>query len=284
MFNSNPQIKSAFNVTILSFFSLFLIVLLVFYSFRIEPSNINKTQTSLDFDLLNPIKIIFISDIHSDVVSQGFLTEVVRLINEEEPDYIFLGGDFISNKDDNLSKLSPLSGLRAKKGKYAVIGNHDYDIWDQLDCSLINKKEITENISTYLEGIGIRVLKNEAVELDKELVLIGLDDFWSCKSDYQSALQGIREDKTRIILTHNQDSVPKQEIEKIHLILAGHTHCGQVRLPFFGSIPKTFYNFSGDYEMGLHKFDNNSYIYTTCGIGGKPRFLAPPEITIIQIS
>ena len=276
--------KRGLNYIYISFASILLFALILFYTFRIEPNCINTTYTHLEFGIENPIKIAFISDIHSDTVSSEFLHDVVKKINLEEPDYILLGGDYISNKEDDLFKLSELSNLRAKKGKYAVIGNHDYDIWNEVGCSQESKDGITENISSYLEELGITVLKNQNVELEKEVVLIGLDDFWSCKTNYLEAMQGTQDYDVKIILAHNQDSVSLKEIEGSLLLLAGHTHCGQIRLPIIGSIPKTFYNFSGEFEMGHHEIDEKMHIYTTCGIGGGPRFLASPEITIIEIS
>jgi len=133
-----------------------------------------------------------------------------------------------------------------------------------------------------LELEGIRVLRNGNADLGG-FTLVGVDDAWACESDYWKAVEGADRSRPIILLTHNQEAVPPQEYEGLGLVLVGHTHCGQVRLPIIGSVPKLF-GFRGEYDAGLHRFGNDSYIYTTCGIGGGPRFLAPPEISVIDVS
>jgi len=81
-------------------------------------------------------------------------------------------------------------------------------------------------------------------------------------------------------LAHNQNDLEiNKEIADLYLF--GHTHCGQIRLPYIGSIPKIF-GFQGDYDY-RHYVVNDADVYTTCGLAPAPRFFNPPEITIINL-
>ena len=275
-------ILSTAKMTIAALVGILCFIVLIFYIFHIEPKSLNITRTNIDINWINePIKIVFITDIHAWSVSDDFLTAVVQKINAEKQDFIFLGGDYITGEAE-ISKLSVLSTLSAKKGVYAVMGNHDYAIAHSGFCANKYENELADKVVAKLKCMNITVLRNEHIELSDSISIVGLDDFWSCKSNYSKAMESVNQTHAIILLTHNQEAVPQEEYAKLNLVLAGHTHCGQIRLPIIGSLPKLG-GFKGEYEMGLHQFDKNSYIYTSCGIGNGPRFLAPPEISIVTI-
>jgi len=248
---------------------------LAYYAWNIEPHQLTIRKAGLNLSLEQTQKIVFIADLHVNGRSGEFLEQVADKINSEDPDYIFLGGDFVE-KGDEVPQLSFLKMLKSGKGIYAVLGNHDYYL-SQARCT----DENGSAVASALTSIGIKVLRNDNVDLG-DFILVGVDDHWACKSDYPLAMEGVNFTKPLILLVHNQEAIPEGEYEKLDLVLAGHTHCGQVRIPLIGSVPKLV-GFKGDYDAGLHQFDNDSYIYTTCGIAGGPRFLAPPEITVIEL-
>ena len=167
--------------------------------------------------------------------------------------------------------------MHAKYGVYAVMGNHDY--------GMITSREnppndlMASDIRAFLEGSGIRILRNENVQAGN-LTIIGLDDQWAGRRDELAALSG-NISGYRILLSHNQEGLAIGN-GTADLYLFGHTHCGQIRLPGVGSIPKLF-GFKGQYEMGRYRI-NESDVYTTCGLGWGPRFLAPPEVTVIELN
>jgi predicted MPP superfamily phosphohydrolase len=259
-----------------SFIALFA---LMAYMFWIEPSTIHTTYTQVDGS--DPMKIVFVADIHSWSISEEYLNEVIVKINSEKPDYILLGGDFINGVESEIPKLGLFKNLSAKKGVYAVLGNHDYNLGEPR-CAGLAGIALSEKIESKLNESGIQVLRNENVQLSNSTVLVGLDDYWACQTNYSKAVKGSEGYDTKMLLTHNQEAIPTDKMNNWNLMLVGHTHCGQIRLPIIGSIPKLL-GFKGEYDAGYYRLGNNSSIYNSCGIGGGPRFLAPPEITVIEI-
>ena len=261
------------------FLILFLVSAFLFYSLVIEPNSLNITENSFDlFEGSDPVRIVLISDIHAVFEPPGHLDRVVEEINRLEPDLVLIAGDVIEGSESELELLEPLSGIEANT--YAVLGNHDYGSWgcpvDDLVADAVEEK---------LESMGIAVLRNEHVILesgDKEFALIGVDDQWVCRNDYAAASAGISDDIPKVVLTHNELAVDAEEIRGKSVVLSGHTHCGQVNVPFF----TRFFLGSGfgDVVGGRTSLDEDTEIYVTCGIlQGGIRFLAPPEISLIEL-
>jgi predicted MPP superfamily phosphohydrolase len=229
-----------------------------------------------DYDIIFLYVIVFISDIHIETISDEFLEGVVQKVNAEKPDYIFLVGDFADGGSYPIKRLTLFAELKSKEGIFSVLGNHDYPVFA---CD----SNTTENqISDFLSTREITVLRNENIDLE-DFVLVGVDELWACRSNYSKAMADVNQSRPLIMLVHNSDAIPEDEIEKLNLVLSGHTHCGQVRFPLIGS-PLRIVGLISEYDMGLYKFDEDNYLYTTCGIGGGPRFLAPPEISVFEIT
>ncbi|NYZ76879.1 metallophosphoesterase [Candidatus Micrarchaeota archaeon] len=260
--------------------------LILVYAFAIEPNMISITKTTIELDgTEEPLKIVFISDVHAALVSDDFLRSVVERVNAENPDVILLGGDYVDWDESEISRLSVLGGLRAETGVYAVLGNHDYrQVYGNGYAATEAGNALAENVSAKLEGMGFTVLRNENAEIAEGVVLAGMDDFWAQKNDYGRAANGTEEYPVKILLVHNQDAIAPAESGGWNLILVGHTHCGQVRLPLVGSVPKMLGFMDEEYDNGYYDLGDGMHLYATCGIGVGPRFLAPPEITVITIS
>jgi predicted MPP superfamily phosphohydrolase len=261
----------------LLFYFMFLIYALVY-----EPNNLIVSRNS--FDLLDgesrTIRIVFISDIHIGLQRDGWLDSVVDRVNEQKPDIVLIGGDFIEADSSELERLAPLARIDAKNGTYAVLGNHDYGGWGR--CRADNGT--ADKVIGKLESLGIDVLRNEHRVIGGEggFALIGVDDDWSCYDDYDAAAAGVRDELPKVILAHNLNSANPAAIHGPSLILAGHTHCGLIRVPFIteAALGPNF----GSVLGGRKALDNDTEAYVTCGVtGGGVRVLTSPEISVIEL-
>jgi uncharacterized protein len=176
------------------------------------------------------LKILLASDVHvagPDMPPER-LAGIVAQIAKLEPDIVLFAGDFVSDKALSTHKyssdeaLAPLGSLRPPLGSLAVLGNHDH--WR-------NKTAITNA----LVANGVEVLNNNATKVGP-LIIGGLDDDFTGNSDLPKLLSHMAEyDGIRVILSHSPDAFPDIP-DDVPLTLAGHTHCGQIALPFFGPL------------------------------------------------
>jgi len=242
----------------------------------IEPNIIQVEKLVLQ-NTNNDMNIIFIADFQRRNADPEFVQRVADIIQEHEPDIILLGGDYVDRAGTtDLPSIEPLRSLDARYGVYGVLGNHDYNVY------FLNRGaadiETAKAIESYMEETGsIEILHNDAISV-ANVTLFALDSYWSGLRD-ASVIHDT--DTFRIILTHNQNGL-EIDGEIGDLYLFGHTHCGQVRLPVVGSVPKIF-GFEGEYDYKYYSV-NGAHVYTTCGLSPAPRFLNPPEITQIILS
>lgn len=253
-----------------------IITILAIDAFVIEPNIIEINELNIS-NARTEMKIGFISDFQRQNSNPVFVQRVVDIINGENLDILIIAGDFIDRSVDELPSLDPLAKIKTKYGTYGVLGNHDYNIYT-LDRNNANFK-LAETIIEHLENnTPIKILRNENIIISN-IAIIGLDSYWAGLRDIDKALAGTT-NEFKILFTHNQNNL---EINKktADVYLFGHTHCGQVRLPYIGSIPKLV-GFEGDYDY-RHYIVNDVDVYTTCGLTPAPRFFNHPEITIINL-
>jgi predicted MPP superfamily phosphohydrolase len=165
-----------------------------------------------------------------------------------------------------------LKGFEARHGVYAVIGNHDWWYDEQ-------------KVRAEFERAGIKFLENEAVSFDvngEKIWLLGIEDFWkNHRVEVSGAMQRIEPKKNIIAITHNPDSLLHSPAE-ISLMLAGHSHGGQVKFPFYGAAALV----NDPRFMKGEAIVDGKHIFVTSGVGcsGPPvRFGVPPEIVVLQI-
>lgn len=224
-----------------------------------------------------PVRIVFLSDIHAAEpgASPAHIAEIMQLVNSQEPDIILLGGDFVSTKQitwshpDFTAAVAPLADLEAPLGVYAVLGNHDH--WRD-----------AEQGKLALEEIGITVLDNDALQVGP-LALGGVDDAFTHHANVPSSIAAMGKlNGLKVLLSHSPDVMP--EADGADLVLAGHTHCGQIAFPFIGPIV-TMSRFGDRYACGQIKEDGRTLIVGSgTGTSLLPiRFGAPPDIWVIDV-
>ena len=227
-------------------------------------------------DALDGFRIVQISDIHYyPFTTIELVNRAVEMTNQLSPDLIVLTGDFIWHEVEAIFELMPaLAQLNAKHGVYAGLGNHD--IWR--DVNVITRAFEKERFPLLVnQGLPISVGKDT-------LYLASLDDGWSGKPDLTSAMTDWSENATTVLLMHEPDLAPRYAVDKrIHLQLSGHSHGGQVRLPFYGALVLPY--LSWKYPMGLYNLDG-MWLYTNRGLGTTNiplRVNCTPEITELTL-
>ncbi len=218
------------------------------------------------------LKIVHFSDIHyGTIISQKNLDDLVKKINELKPDIVVFTGDLydetveLSNKYKEEIKNS-LSKINATLGKYAVSGNHDYS---------------NDGYSNLIKDSGFTYLNSESeliyYEDDVPIRIEGYPSYLKDKPDYKS----YEDDYYTITLIHEPDAITNLKSDS-NLVLAGHSHGGQVRLPFIGALytpvgAKKYYN-------DHYKVDNKD-LYISYGLGTsllKVRFFNHPSINLYR--
>ena len=255
------------------------------YAYFVEPRQLVVTRAELripNFDRrLDGLKVVAISDLHggSNYVTPERLREIVTLANEQKPDLIVLLGDYVSQIEGNRGPLkmsaedvaANLRGFTARYGTFAIIGNHDW-WYDQAA------------VTTALESAGITVLDNEIATIEingTELNIWGIEDLWKHRKVPLEPLDRLSEKRNVVALAHNPDSLLLAPSE-ISLIFSGHSHGGQVNLPFVGR--KAFVN--DERFMYGHAVADGKHVYVTGGVGTSVlplRFRVPPEIAVATL-
>jgi predicted MPP superfamily phosphohydrolase len=194
---------------------------------------------------------------------------------------IVILGDFISGDGRRHELLMApevfapiLKQLHAPLGVYSVLGNHDW--W-------FDGRKVREVV----EQNGIKVLDDEVLKVDARgtsFWLVGLADLWTRPQRIDQTVDQVPENTTVIALTHNPDIFPRVPA-RVQLLIAGHTHGAQVRLPFIGYVVQPS-RLSGERYVRGHVFENGHHLFVTTGIGTSivpVRFGVTPEIVLLTI-
>ena len=175
--------------------------------------------------LRQPLRLVQLSDLHfGPWHREGSVRAWVNATLRAKPDLIVITGDLVDAYVDpaRVPALVPeLARLKAPLGVYAIPGNHDYQL---------GKSRLREFTAT-LEQHGVRFLTNKGVPVRDDVFLMGVDDFWEGLPDLYTAMDRAPKRGAKILLSHNPDFLPVVPLE-VTLTLSGHTHGGQVRLPF----------------------------------------------------
>jgi len=254
-----------------------------------------------NFKSKNPLKIVQLSDMHLGSFQRvDKLEEAVELINDEKPDLIFFTGDLVNNHaDEAYPFIDTLSKLKAKYGKFSVLGNHDYADYIGLDLSTEEgrnawQKNHNEIIDIHQKfGFDLLLNENKQIELGDQLInIVGVENWgdgrFSKYGDIKKAMNDVVDGVTTFLLSHDpthwQNKVLKHD-QKVDLQLSGHTHGMQFGIEI-GGIRWSPSQWKYKYWAGLYNTGDN-FLYVNRGIGhlGYPgRVGILPEITVLNIS
>ncbi len=226
-----------------------------------------------------PVTIAFLTDIHvaGPDMPPSRLERIVAQVNALEPDLVAITGDLVSEKRTATHIYSaeeivtPLGGLEATHGVVVVPGNHDhwYD-WPALSAELAKHP-------------GITVLENAAAQMGP-FAVAGLDDDFTGKANLEATANAMQPlTGAQIWLSHSPDVFPSVPVSA-DLILAGHTHCGQIAYPWGGS-PATMSDYGQTYACGVKELHGKTLV-TGAGLGTSllpVRLFTQPEIWVVEV-
>lgn len=263
------------------------------YGFRVVSERISFPNLPKAFD---GMRIVHISDLHLGSFNEAFddVQPGFDLINSLDADYVFFTGDMVNNFAHEAEPwVERLAGIRARYGKFSILGNHDYG-----DYAMGNKPEqkrkSQERLFQIHEEAGFRLLRNENVVLERDgqaIRLLGSENWgigFHQHGDLTKTMEGTGNDDFKILLSHDPTHWSEQVLGQtnIALTLSGHTHGAQmgVELPQFGikfsPVSVRYKRWGGLYSEG------NQHLYINRGFG----FLAfpgrvgmPPEVTLIEL-
>ena len=262
--------------------ALWVIMSLTLYAATIELYDLQISYQKIDLTGGESVKLrlVLISDLHAQSeASSGFLSRVVEGINKIGPDYTIIAGDLVDDKAEYVQFLSPLLGLDRNK-TIILLGNHDYGPdWSD--------ERVAERVAAWARGNGFTVLRNGDLKFSaggKDFCIIGADSLWAKRIDLEKAFKGVDDECTKILAVHEPDAALELGSQKADLILAGHTHGGQVCIPFIGPF-KNSKAIDDDCVAGWYDIGGIP-LYVTRGIGQSLpiRFNAKPELTVMDIT
>ena len=271
--------------------NIFLLILLVIaiLTFSALDNNLSIAKYEFNSDKVpqgEKVRIVFIADLHN----QSFGNDediLINMVKVQSPDLILLGGDFIYAISKTDMTIKFLKGIKGVAPIYFVTGNHEY--WTK--C--------VEKVKTIITDCGVKILEDKVVQLNIKnipIMVYGLED--PDKKGYQDEnynqpkslemLWNMNKDKVayKILLAHRPELIEMYKKYEFNLVLSGHTHGGQVRIPFIlnglyapnqGDFPK--------YAGGLYRFGQLNLVVSR-GLYINPKLLRifnPPEIDVIDI-
>jgi len=222
---------------------------------------------------LDGFTIAQLADLHrGPEVTQEDIASAVELALRQEPDLVVLTGDYVTGSADYApSCAKALSSLLASGDVLACLGNHDH--WTDANV-----------VAGALAGAGLTVLRNAAREVADGLWVAAVDDVWERHADLERALEGVPAGSMVVLLAHEPDYADQvAAVGRVSLQLSGHSHGGQVRLPFIGA-PLLPY-LGRKYPAGLYRV-GEMWLYVNRGVGliaPAVRFNCRPEVTLLRL-
>jgi hypothetical protein len=224
---------------------------------------------------LSGLRLLLLTDLHlGPFLSRNGVAEVLSRIARLRFDVILHGGDLATSRASDFSGCADLLGaLRAPLGAYGVLGNHEHYTRE------------APRLAREIEAAGVRLVQNSSVIVERggaALLLAGIDDFNAGQPDLDSALRGAPRDVPIVLLSHNPDVFFDAAERGVALVLSGHTHGGQIRIPGLPVLAR----------MSRFRLDEGRYIFqetelvVSRGLGavGLPvRVACPPEAVLLEI-
>jgi predicted MPP superfamily phosphohydrolase len=220
-----------------------------------------------------------LSDLHvGQIVSDTYISHVFRRVTALSPDIVVYTGDFTSY-DKNIYARAERVYRDAARGRLAtlgILGNHDYGPeWAH--------PEVAARLAKGLEASGIRMLRNEVVDVDG-LQVAGMDELWAHRFDPVRTLSALDAGRAAIVLSHNPDTADRPGWDGYHgWILSGHTHGGQCKPPFLP--PPLLPVENKRYTSGVFDLAGDRMLYINRGVGHliPVRINVRPEVTLFEL-
>lgn len=258
-----------------------LFLMILGYAMMIEPNLLRINKMEVGTLTKGKLRVVQFSDTHlDDNYTIRDLEKLVRIINHQNPDIIVFTGDLIDSVQDGQypeDALKTLKKLDAGLIKVAVFGNHDYGL------------EGYKYYQDMMEGAGFRVLVNESVILnaggEMMINIVGLDDALLGNPDYKKVSSLITKKYYDILVMHEPDEISHFEQDTYELALAGHSHGGQIRIPFIGEVNTP--PLAKKYVKGMYEITEEKKLYVSSGIGTTVipvRLMNIPEIAVIDVN
>ena len=264
-----------------------MLTLLDRWGFRLEHLHIPCPALS------TPLRILHLSDTHlmpGDKAKQRF----VQRVTDADYDFVFLTGDIAEVPEAELLVPGLLS-RPPRYGAYAVLGNHDHlrmtrrEQWAEFITQQLAHRRYcdTEAFRRNIEAGGRwKVLINETASHDldgRQLVIAGVDDPHTNHGDLQKTMHRVKQADVLVGLVHVPTDLASFSQRGFHLVLSGHTHGGQIRLPLIGAL-RTQCDLPTKYARGLHYVERTA-VHVSQGLGAglsvRARFLCPPTAYVI---
>ncbi len=275
------------------------------YAAAIEPNLITVRTYRIPItglpSALNGLRIVQLSDTHlGPRVHSSHIEHAVRIAIEQKPDLIALTGDYVHQSAGVIEAAAelfkPLMDAPGIKGVVGVLGNHDWHTDGK-------------RMSRALTDLGVRMIDNDRVFLDANsrtlsnepptdpasaLCFVGLGDLLTATVEPDRAFAGIHADTPRVLLAHVPDTLELETVRapsgpRIDLALCGHTHGGQIRVPFLGT-PVVPSDYGQKYAGGLIPADVCAAacpVIVSRGIGTSilpVRIGVPPEVVVVELA
>ncbi len=259
-----------------------LLFLTSIYAHKIEPNwlevkQIEITLPNLDREFTG-YRIVQLTDLHiGDGIDRAQLTKIVKVVNAQNPDLIVLTGDYITRNPELQAKLltSTLAGFQARDRTLAVLGNHD--------AFNGNAPSVRKSIF----NSGVTLLENEVYTAKRNgatLSIAGVGDVWAQQAKLDRVLAQLPTTGAAIMLAHEPDFADETAATgRFGLQLSGHSHGGQVRIPF---VKKKYPDYGTKYPIGRYQV-GNMIQYTSRGVGFPgihARFNCRPEISVFNLA
>lgn len=258
-------------------------IVTILYATFIEPDLLRVIHYDFPHSKIEgqPIKVVQFSDTHiGDFFTIEELQKVVDKINEQEADLVLFTGDLMDDASVYQGSIEEigtvLSNIQSKFGNYAVFGNRDYGG---------GAERFYEEL---MESAGFHVLLNnhETITVNgTTLSLFGADDALIGYYDAKQTMKGIEEGNFNLLLVHEPDLVDDFIDYPVDLVVAGHSHGGQVYIPFVGPLLTT--TLAEKYVRGLYDINENLSLYVNTGIGNTRvpfRLFNVPQITVFYLT
>lgn len=254
------------------------LVLIIVFSIYIEVNFPKVELVEIVSDKLSKVsefKIIQVSDYH-DSKHGKFVVDNIRKL---QPDIVVITGDLMDESTESCERIYSFVEeiMKINQRVYFVSGNHEWRNRNRVDL---------------LQGLisrGVTLLNNKGVvtsKMDNKINICGIDDYYTRHGNLNKAFQGIDENNFTILLSHSPDVVKESKISSADIILSGHTHGGQIRLPLIGAVVAPGQGFFPRYSKGIYKLQGETLLYIDSGLGTSTlpiRLLNRSQMSFIRI-